>query len=113
PTEAQAAWELRLSHWSGDLPTLTIRFGWSYHRFQQLYGVYAYAGQPVYGFHSTPAGQPLDSFGRNLYLDTYDSAYGPGWHRENSFLTHTRTGGFCYGLYPHGVHPSGQGERYR
>lgn len=113
PSPAQAAWELRLSHWTGDAPSLTIRFGWSYHRFQQIYGVYTYAGLPVYGFRVTPTGQPLDSFGRNLYVDTFDSAYGPGWQRENSFLTHTGTGAFCYGFYPHFARPSGQGERYR
>ena len=40
-------------------------------------------------------------------------AYGSGWNRENSFLMHTGTGAFCYGLYPHGDHPSGRGEGYR
>ena len=33
-----------------------------------------------------------------MYLDTFDSAYGPGWKRENSFLTHVGTGAFCYGF---------------
>jgi hypothetical protein len=113
PSPAQAAWELRLSHWTGDLPALTIRFGWSYRRFEQIYGVFTYAGTPVFGFHATPNGQPLDTFGRNIYVDTLNSAYGPGWYRENSFLTHTGTGGFCYGFYPHGSRPSGVGERYR
>jgi hypothetical protein len=113
PTPAQASWELRLSHWTGQLPVLTIRFGWAYHRYQQLYGRYTYLGVPVHGFRSTASGQPLDSFGRNVYVDTFDSAYGPGWHRENSFLTHGVTGGFCYGFYPHGAHPSGRGKRVR
>ncbi len=70
-------------------------------------------GAGVYGFSSTPGGEPLDSFGRNLYVDTFDSAYGPGWQRENSFLTHSSSGSFCYGFYPHGSHPSGQGTEYR
>ena len=57
-----------------------------------------------------------------MYLDTLNSAYGPGWRRENSFLVHTGTGVFCYGLYPHdpypgypavGRRPEGKGERYR
>ena len=34
--------------------------------------------QPVFGFRSTPAGVPLDTFGRNIYVDTFDSAYGAG-----------------------------------
>jgi len=113
PNPTQAAWELRLSHWTGAAPTLTVRFGWSYRRFQQIYGVFSYAGTPVYGFRATPNGQPLDTFGRNVYVDTFNSAYGAGWFRENSFLTHTGTGGFCYGFYPHAPHPSGAGERYR
>ena len=67
----------------------------------------------MFRFSSTPSGEPLDSFGRNLYVDTLDSAYGPGWHRENSFLTHASGGSFCYGFYPHGAYPSGQGTQYR
>jgi hypothetical protein len=109
----QAAWELRLSHWTGPLPQLTVRFGWAYRRYQQLYGRLTYRGLPVHGYQSTGTGQPLDSFGRNVYVDTLDSAYGSGWRRENSFLTHGVTGGFCYGFYPHGSRPSGRGRRYR
>jgi hypothetical protein len=105
--------ELRLSHWSGPLPRLDIHFGWAYSRFQQIYGRLTYRGLPVYGFRSTRAGVPLDGYGRNIYVDTLDSAYGKGWHRENSFLTHRPTGGFCYGFYPHGSYPSGHGKRYR
>ncbi len=109
----EAAWELRLSHWTGPLPQLTVRFGWAYRRYQQLYGRLTYRGRPVHGFHSTNTGQPLDSFGRNVYVDTFDSAYGTGWQRENSFLTHSVTGGFCYGFFPHGARPTGRGTRYR
>ena len=28
-------------------------------------------------------------------------AYGRGWRRENSFVTHKGTGVFCYGFYRH------------
>lgn len=107
------AWELRLSHWMGPLPRLDVRFGWTYRRFHQLYGRLTYRDLPVYGFNWTPAGQPLDDYGRNIYVDTLNSAYGPGWRRENGFLTHDPTGGFCYGFYPHGSRPSGRGDRYR
>jgi len=113
PKGRRGAWELRLSHWRGPLPKLEVRFGWTHRRFQQLYGRYTYLGRPVHGFTSTPRGNPLDGFGRNVYLDTLASAYGPGWRRENSFLTHRGTGGFCYGFYPHGTRPSGTGSRYR
>jgi hypothetical protein len=110
---ARAGWELRLSHWQGALPMLDVRFGWTYRRFQQIYGRFTYQGLPVYGFSHLPSGEPLDDYGRNVYVDTFDSAYGRGWRRENAFLTHDPTGGFCYGFYPHGPHPSGRGTRYR
>lgn len=106
-------WELRLSHWTGPAPTLEVGIGWAYRRFHSLYGRFTWRGHPIHGFASTPAGIPLDAFGRNLYVDTLNSAYGPGWHRENGFLSHVGTGGFCYGFYPHGSRPSGMGERYR
>jgi hypothetical protein len=113
PTPAQAAKELRLSHWSGPLPELTVNLNWAYRKYHHIFGSFTYLGQPVYGFKSTPGGVPLDTFGRNLYVDTFDSAYGPGWKRENSFLMHRNTGMFCYGFYSHGSHPVGAGTRYR
>lgn len=112
-TGPQAAWELRLSHWRGPVAELEVGIGWAYRRFHQIFGRLTYRGRPVHGFRSTSRGAPLDDHGRNLYLDTLDSAYGPGWRRENGFLTHVGTGGFCYGLFPHGQRPSGQGSRYR
>ena len=113
PTPRQAAWELRLSHWTSELPRLEVRLGWTFRRYQQLYGRLTYRGRPVHGFRTTSSGAPLDTFGRNVYVDTLNSRYGAGWRRENSFITHVGTGGFCYGFYPHGVRPSGRGERYR
>ena len=113
PNAKQSVWELRLSHWTGDLPTLAIKQDWAYRRYDHLYGTYAYLGHPIFGFRVTRTGVPLDTHGRNLYLDTYNSAYGRGWKRENSFLTQNPRGNFCYGFYPHGNRPSGKGERYR
>jgi hypothetical protein len=113
PTAKQAVWELRLSHWKGPLPELSVKLDWAYRRYDHLYGTYAYLGHPIFGFRVTPTGNPLDTYGRNLYLDTYNSAYGPGWKRENSFLAQNPRGNFCYGFYPHGDRPSGKGERYR
>jgi hypothetical protein len=106
-------WELRLSHWTGPLPQLEIWSDWAYRRFDHLYGRFTYRGRPVFGFRTTSAGSPLDDYGRNLYLDTYDSSYGRGWRRENSFLAQRPIGVFCYGLYPHGARPAGDGTRYR
>jgi hypothetical protein len=110
-------WELRLSHWSGQLPEFVVKLNWTRwglaRVYDHLYGYLRYQGKPVHGFRSTPAGVPLDTFGRNIYVDTFNSKYGKGWKRENSFLTHKGSGVFCYGFYPHGKHPIGKGERYR
>ena len=108
-----AVWELRLSHWRGELPQLTVNLNWAYKSFHHIFGSFTYLGKPVHGFKSTAAGVPLDTFGRNMYVDTFNSAYGPGWKRENSFLMHKGTGKFCYGFYSHGARPVGAGERYR
>jgi hypothetical protein len=117
PSPKQAVWELRLSHWSGALPKFVVKLDWTRwgpnQTYDHLFGYLRYQGKPVYGFRSTPAGVPLDTFGRNIYLDTFNSKYGKGWKRENSFLAHRGTGVFCYGFYPHGSRPVGQGERYR
>jgi hypothetical protein len=113
PTAVQAAWELRLSHWTGEVPLLDITVDWSYHRYDQIFGTYTYGGLGVFGFKSSSAGVPLDTYGRNIYVDTLDSAYGAGWKRDNSFLTHSPKGSFCYGFYPHGAHPAGNGKEYR
>ena len=113
PAGTQASWELRLSHWTGALPVLSISTDWAWHQWNPLFGTFTYAGSPVFGFTSTSGGNPLDTFGRNVYVDTFDSAYGAGWRRENSFLTHTGTGAFCYSVNPHGSHPAGTGTKYR
>jgi len=113
PTAKQTVWELRLSHWTGDLPVLEVHQNWAYKKFHHIFGSFTYLGKPVHGFKSTSVGVPLDTFGRNLYLDTFNSAYGGGWKRENSFLMHKGNGKFCYGFYKHGARPVGMGERYR
>jgi len=113
PSAAQSVWELHLSHWTGDAPVLDITVDWSYRKFVHLFGTYTYGGVAEYGFRSTEAGVPLDTYGRNIYIDTFDSAYGSGWKRENSFLTHKPKGSFCYGFYPHGSHPAGAGPQLR
>jgi hypothetical protein len=112
-TAIQRAWELRLAHWSGEPPQLTVHLDWAYRQFDHVYGSLTYLGEPVYGFSSTAQGNPLDTFGRNVYLDTFDSAYGAGWRRENSFLLHRGTGAFCYGFFPHDSRPAGKGATYR
>lgn len=113
------AWELRVSHWRGPLPKLEVWQDWSYGgRWHHLFGRLTYRGLPVHGFSTTPTGDPLDPYGRVLYLDTLDSAYGPGWRRENGFVSRNPDGTFCYGFVPHTTEkgerrPPGNGRRYR
>ena len=116
PDYGTARWatpDLRVSHWTGPIAHLTVRLDWAYRRYHHLFGRFTYRGTGVFGDHSTSQGTPLDDFGRNLYIDTYDSRYGTGWRRENAILTHRPTGAFCYGFYPHGSHPAGRGTHYR
>ncbi|MFL5928859.1 MAG: hypothetical protein ACJ77E_18155, partial [Gaiellaceae bacterium] len=113
PNAQSGVWELRLSVWSGPIAQLAISTDWSWHQWDHLYGTYTYNGKPTFGFKSKASGDPLDSFGRNVYVDTLDSAYGAGWKRENSFLVHNPTGVFCYSVNPHGARPAGKGARYR
>lgn len=113
---AEGPSELHLSHWTGPLPQLVIYQNWAYHRYRHIFGRLTYQGSGVFGFNATPAGNPLDAYGRNIYLDTFDSSYGKGWRRESSFLTHHRghtLGDFCYGFFRHGGRPIGKGTKYR
>jgi len=124
----QRAWELHVSHWTGPLPKLEAWTDWVYSaRFHQVFGRYSYAGSPVYGFGTTRYGAPTDGYGRLIFLDTYNSRYGPGWRRENSFVAHNPTGVWCYGFYQYDAskypHPKGvkgtiprgpgNGQKYR
>jgi hypothetical protein len=113
------ALELRLSHWRGPVARLEVWLDWSYSgRWHHLFGRLTYRGLPVHGFSTTRDGVPLDAYGRVLHLDTLDSAYGPGWRRENGFVARRPDGGFCYGFVPHTApsgerRPAGHGRRYR
>jgi hypothetical protein len=125
----QKTWWLRLSHWTGALAKLDVYTDWIYGgRFQEVFGRYTYNGQGVRGFGTTRVGAPTDNYGRLLFLDTFNSAYGNGWLRENSFVSHGPPGMFCYGFYrrnpwvggyahprsiPKRKRPSGNGEQYR
>jgi hypothetical protein len=97
-------------------------------RFHHIFGRLTYLGRPVHGWKTNQYGARLDKFGRLVYLDTFGSKHGPGWRRENSFVTHRGTGVFCYnfrarnpleGGYAHppgyhgGVRGPGNGQAYR
>jgi hypothetical protein len=108
------AWELHLSHWSGPIVMLETWTDWVYGgRFHHLFGRLTYDGKPVHGFSATRVGSPLDGYGRNIYVDTFNSRYGKGWRRENAFLAHRPTGVFCYGFYRFTSRGPGNGAKYR
>jgi hypothetical protein len=103
----QGAWELHLSHWTGELATLEVSPHWTYgHTLQGLFGRLVYAGGPVYGFR-TPSASKGDRNARYFYIDTFNSAYGPGWKRDGAKVTHRPTGGFCYTFAPLATAPAG------
>ena len=119
----QLASETHLSHWSGPLPELEAYAHWTYGGGSQgLFGRLTYLGQPVHGFASTREGNPRDRYGRNVFIDTLNSTYGPGWKRESGILVHTPGGTFCHSFVPQkpfpgypsdAVRPAAPGERYR
>jgi hypothetical protein len=120
----QRADELHVSHWSGPTARLdasVLRTGGG--RYDEVFGRATYRGRAIFGFHTTKAGNPLDTYGRLIYLDTFDSAYGRGWRRENSFVAHKGSGMYCYAFTPHSGYAGyprprsttlvGNGRKYR
>jgi hypothetical protein len=120
---SQSNWELHVAHFSGELPKLEVFPNWSYDgHWQSVFGRYTYLGQPIFGFGATAKGVPKDKYGRNLYIDTLNSPYGPGWRRESGILTHRGTGTFCHSFVPQrpfagypsqDMRPAAAGERHR
>jgi hypothetical protein len=120
----QDDWELHVAHWSGPLADLEVHTNWTYGGDAEgLFGRLTYLGQAVHGFGSTAVGNPKDRYGRNVYIDTFNSAYGPGWKRESGILVHRPTGTFCHSFVPQKVftgypnagstRPAAPGDRYR
>jgi hypothetical protein len=119
----QNDWELHISHWSGEVAKLEVRQDWVYGaNYREVFGRLTYKGVGVHGFRATSTGVPLDGYGRLIYVDTYNSAYGSGWKRENSFLARPPNGHYCYSFQPHvrpsnypdgPTRPAGHGQRYR
>jgi hypothetical protein len=118
----QGATELHVSHWSGPLPGLEVSPNWTYGgRWQGLFGRLSYGGAPVYGFR-TPSASRADRYARYVYIDTFNSVYGPGWRRDAGKVTHMGNGAFCFSFVPQLPPPGypsrelrgpGNGERHR
>ena len=121
-TDKQRGVELHVSHWSGELATLEVYRHWTYGRTAQgIFGRLLYRGKPVYGTR-TPSPTVRDEWARNVYIDTFDSDFGPGWKHDTAIGTHPGNGGFCYSFVPQAPpsgYPStkpngnGLGERHR
>jgi hypothetical protein len=120
----QTEWELHVSHWSGPTAKLEAYADWAFNgQAHDLFGRLTYLGNPVYGFGIGRDGAPNDRYGRSLYIDTLDSAYGSGWSRETSISFRRGSGAFCYSFwpthdntlpgYPNNPRPAGNGKRYR
>ena len=106
-THGQKVWEVHVSHWTGEIAQLEAYSDWVYAgRFHEVFGQATYRGRPVFGYRTTKSGNPLDTYGRLIFLDTFNSAYGQGWRRENSFVAHNPSGMFCYGFYPYSSYGS-------
>jgi hypothetical protein len=63
--------------------------------FPLIFGSLTFAGIGVYG-PGNRYGSPTNEFGRNVYIDTFDSDYGLGWRRVMGVLTQPPNGTFCY-----------------
>lgn len=115
-------YELHLSHWTEPLAVLEVSPNWTYGgAFQGLFGRLLYRGVPAHGY-ATPSNRRGDAYARFLYIDTYNSVYGPGWKRDAAIVTHVGNGGFCFSFVPQKpppgypndrIRPPGNGERHR
>ncbi len=117
-TRFHYTWELRLSHFSGDLARLEVWHDWMHSSlFHELFGRVTYRGIPVHGFPKKRFASASQSFARRVYADTLNSGYGPGWWRADALRTHYPTGTFCVLLAKNltdkwGTN-RGWGQRYR
>ncbi|HEX5259883.1 MAG TPA: hypothetical protein VFW18_00295 [Gaiellales bacterium] len=120
----QRSYELQVSHWTGKLPVIWLKWDWfnsSGNHFDHLYGRLSYGGSGVYGYGSTNVGNPTDSFGRNIYVDTRSPPWSTGyrqsgdWYRWNGFLAKRPLGNFCAGVWnnQYGRSVAGTGTMYR
>ncbi len=69
--------------------------------FPYLFGSFSYGGPGVWG-PGNKYGAPTTDFGRNAYIDSWNSDYGRGWRRNVGVLTQKPYGTFCYEFSPKG-----------
>jgi hypothetical protein len=90
--------ELFLARWRGNPTRLTLTVSRG-----RLCGTATYHGRAIFGVRHTPAGNPLDRRGRNVYLDALRPT---GWYRLLGVLARPR--GFALAITP-----DRRGLRYR
>jgi hypothetical protein len=79
---ALGPWELYLARWHGDPTQLTVT-----ESRRRVCGTVTYHGAAVYGSAHTRTGNPLDSLGRNIYIDSLRPS---GWYRLMGVLARPR-----------------------
>jgi hypothetical protein len=97
--------ELRFSRWKGAPTTLMLRTVCCRWGHENVEGAASFHGKGIFGFHSTHQGDPLDPYGRNVYLDSYRAGH---WERMMGILTHAPVGSFS--LW---IRPAWLGSQYR
>jgi hypothetical protein len=97
--------ELRFSRWQGDPTKLTLDAACCKWGGENIKGYATFHGKPIFGYHATPKGAPLDPYGRNVYLDTFRDGK---WERMMGILTHSPNG--FYSLW---IRPVWAGTLYR
>jgi hypothetical protein len=90
--------ELRFSRWRGAPTLLTLDAVCCKWRSENIIGRATFHGRPIYGYRATRTGNPLDKYGRNVYLDTYRHNR---WQRMMGILTHHPTGKFSLWIRPY------------
>jgi len=113
-TVLQRAQEIHISHWTDPyLPVLWLKMGWGVYGaansvYDSMYGKLTCNGWNVYGAKATKLGNPLDKYGRNIFVDVRSADWkrsgaftmAGNWHRFNSFLSHKPNGAFCASVFP-------------
>ena len=97
----QSAVDFDLSHWTGQPAVLDVTQNWTYNgQWTALDGRLTYNGSPVFGYRTASASTSGDGYGRSVYIDTFNSVYGPGWKHDTAIALDVGNGGFCYSFVP-------------
>jgi hypothetical protein len=103
---SQSDFDFDLSHWSGPIAELDVSQNWTYGgAWTGLFGRLTYDGSPVFGYTTASPTKRGDGYGRYVYIDTFNSVYGPGWKHDTAITLHVGDGAFCYSFVPQAPPP--------